>query len=148
MIKAKRHLQCRFLYFGNLQLLLFSKTKEIVKRSRITYSKTAVLNPIGNMPGWLYTFVYYDDKGRVIQTVGGNQINTFDRISYKYDFTGNVLATIHLLYLSTNIVIGERYTYDHRGRVTRHYYQIAYEPEVLMAHYTYNELEQLTEKRL
>jgi RHS repeat-associated protein len=64
--------------------------------SKITGTKIKVLD--GNISGtisggftWLKSVNYYDDKYRVIQVIGDNYINGYDRLTNVYDFVGKVL---------------------------------------------------------
>ena len=67
-------------------------------KGRITAKSTAILPSLPPTPsrggGELTTVFYYDDYGRVIQTVATNHIGGIDRISTEYDFRGNVLQTL------------------------------------------------------
>jgi len=69
-------------------------------RGRITATTTAILppdltpNPSPNGEGSLTTVFYYDNYSRVIQTVSTNHVGGIDRVSTKYDFQSNVLATL------------------------------------------------------
>lgn len=58
-----------------------------------THEKVAVLEG-GEFTGeFVERAFYYDDRGRVIQTVEKNHLGGISRYSVKYDFAGNVLAT-------------------------------------------------------
>jgi RHS repeat-associated protein len=89
-----------------------------------------------------FTTTYYDDKARVIQTYSENQfIGGTDRRSFVYNFVGEVLKVVHEHYNGINtILMGERFVYDHTGRVLEHYNQLAGASEILLAANTYNEL--------
>jgi RHS repeat-associated protein len=63
---------------------------------QITGTKTKVLD--GNISGtisggytWLKSVSYYDDNYRVIQVIGDNYVNGYDRATNVYDFVGKAL---------------------------------------------------------
>ena len=55
----------------------------------VTGTKVKVLEA----PYYLVTANYYDDKGRVVQTVSENYNAGIDRVSNNYDFTGKVTSS-------------------------------------------------------
>ncbi|NVJ46694.1 MAG: RHS repeat-associated core domain-containing protein [Cytophagia bacterium] len=55
-----------------------------------TGSKVKVL---GSSDDWLTTVMFYDDRGRVIQTVADNHLGGKDISTTQYDFSGKVLNT-------------------------------------------------------
>jgi RHS repeat-associated protein len=64
-------------------------------KGKPTGTKVKVLD--GGVTGgvtWLRTANYYDDKYRVIQTVGDNYKGGLDRVSTLYDFVGKVIKTL------------------------------------------------------
>jgi RHS repeat-associated protein len=108
----------------------------------LTGSKVKVLDDTGT---WLTSVTYYDDKGRALQVSNKNILNTWDRITSLYDFTGKVLKgeRIH-----DGLTITNRYVYDHAGRKKGVYQQLGSDAEVELAEYNYNELGQLVKKYL
>jgi RHS repeat-associated protein len=69
---------------------------------------------------YLYSAIFYDAKGRVIQTQEQNISNGGDVTTYQYDFVGRVVRALHKQTKggSNSKMIREltRYTYDHAGR--------------------------------
>ena len=71
---------------------------------------------------WLTTTMYYDDKGRVIQTYSDNHLGGTDVASTQYDFSGKVLNTytVHsnpkASGADAQTTIAKRFIYDHAGR--------------------------------
>ena len=63
-----------------------NKTKGLV-----TGTKVRVLN--SSPEKWLTTTIFYDDKGRRLQTLTGNITGGTDVATYQYDFSGKVLST-------------------------------------------------------
>lgn len=70
---------------------------------------------------YLYTVSYFDDKGRVIQTRGGNISGSYDINTMQYDFSGKLLRSVHRHDKASPVARFARdwtkYTYDHAGRV-------------------------------
>ncbi len=87
-------------------------------RGMATGSKVRVLGD----DTWLTTVMFYDDRGRVVQTQGENYLGGTDISTTQYDFAGRVLHTytVHnnpdaLVRTTTRIL--KRFTYDHAGRL-------------------------------
>ena len=72
------------------------------------------------------TAIYYDDRGRTIQTKATNHLEGYDSHYYAYDFVGNETGHkhVHAFRLGYSVDLEEVYntTYDHAGRplVTTH----------------------------
>lgn len=104
---------------------------------------------------WLTTTMYYDHKGRVIQTITDNTGGGKDVVSTLYDFNGKVLSTYHLHTnpRSTTIPHTKVLTmnlYDAAGRlrsVTKRLNDST-SLERIVAVMEYDELGQLKEKKL
>ena len=81
----------------------------------ITSMKTRVLET-GN---YLTTTTYYDDRGRVIQTVSDNLQGWKSRVDIKYDFVGNILQQreSHQVSSTRTDVYEVTNTYDDWGRL-------------------------------
>ena len=84
-----------------------------------TGSKVLVLNSDNQ---WLTTIMFYDDRGRVVQTQADNHLGGEDITTSQYDFSGKVLKT-HTKHTNplastngttTNL---KQYAYDHAGRL-------------------------------
>ena len=124
--------------FDNFLVSETSKT-----RGFVTLTKTKVL---GTTNTFLTTVYYYDKYGREIQTVSDNTLGTKERISTLYNFVGEPIAVV-TDHDERSVAIGERFIYDHSGRLMEHYHQIGDEPEILLAANSYNELGELIEKK-
>lgn len=70
--------------------------------------------PVGRVSGmkvkyldsglWYYAVVYYDNKGREIQTFSENHLSGIDRVSVSYnDHTGEVLSTLKWFLLNERV---------------------------------------------
>ncbi len=79
-----------------------------------TYEKVAVLSGTGVPSSYVERAFYYDQLGRLIQTVESNAMGTVSRYSSGYDFLGNVTASReqHGSDYKTST-----FTYDLRGRL-------------------------------
>lgn len=99
---------------------------------------------------WLTTVYYYDDRGRLIQTISDNQYGGWDRICQAFDFEGKMLVKKHIHSRDgrEQIILNEHYTYDHAGRLIDTWQKVNEEREVLVSRNRYNELGQLVEKKL
>ena len=88
-----------------------------VDQSRIkglkTWEKVAVLSGTGAPTSWIQRAYYYDQIGRLIQTVEANAMGTTSRYSSGYDFLGNVTAASEQ---HDNDNKTSTFTYDARGR--------------------------------
>ena len=97
--------------------------------------------------GEFYTTVmFYDDKGRVIQTVSDHQKGGELRMSTKYNFEDQ---PTHILTRSTQTGVEDilrRYTYNVIGQLDSLIHQVGSETARKMVKNTYNDLGQLTTK--
>lgn len=92
---------------------------------------------------------YYDLRARLIQTVERNHLGYTSRYSYEYDFIGNMLTAHegHQINSSTTHTLLKRNTYDHRNRLLTTTITLNGGTPATVT-YTYNELGQLTTKKL
>ena len=92
--------------------------------------------------GYLYNAMYYDDRGRVIQTRGKNAAGGIDNTFTRYDFTGHVLCQCHQLTVYGPSVQTELYThtYDHAGRLLTVKHRLNGGSEVTLRSNTYDGL--------
>jgi hypothetical protein len=100
---------------------------------------------------WLKSYVFYDDRQRVIQTRSNNHLrpNDVDNIStVVYDFEGKVLNSKNEHNAGTALSIYNSYTYDTKGRLLKIYQGNNTTTEQLVAQYEYNELGQMVDKKL
>ncbi|XLS28537.1 DUF6443 domain-containing protein [Flavobacteriaceae bacterium M23B6Z8] len=100
---------------------------------------------------WVVTITGYDQKGRAIYTATkNNYLNTTDTAEMQLDFAGKTLETktSHTKSGNTPIVVTERFTYDHAGRLTKQTHQIGSGSEELLARNGYDKTGQLTIKNV
>lgn len=109
----------------------------------VCYQKTAVLSPEQtDTLTYIEKAFYYDDKGRMIQTVIRNHLEGITRITTKYDKVGNILATHESKQTSATATADVkivRNTYDKFGRLLCQRTTINDSPEAIVR-YDYDEL--------
>jgi len=84
---------------------------------------------------YLTTAIYYDDRGRVVQTRATNQLGGYEKTYNHYDFTGRVLKLRKehsTAYQPVAIPELYRNDYDQAGRLKTTYYQLNSNPEILL----------------
>ena len=93
---------------------------------------------------------FYDAKGRPIQSLEENALGGTDRSDYLYNFTGQLLHSrlLHEVPGQAPLTLQQRFSYDHSGRLLRSYSQVNKEPEIIRSERQYNELGQLSGKKL
>ena len=98
----------------------------------------------------LYTALYYDDKGRIVQKRANNHLNGYDNEYYIYNFSGQPLKNLHEHVGVTSTVFTEEYTYayDQAGRPTTTLYAFNGGTPVTLSSLEYNEPGQLKTKKL
>jgi len=115
---------------------------------------------LGTVNTYLYTVTFYDDRNRPIQTRNTNYAGGIDTLTSQYDYSGKVLRTLinhgkPLLYPerpeeipAQNASILTKFQYDHANRLLGIAKKINNSPETIIASYSYDELGQLSTKRL
>jgi len=101
--------------------------------------------------GWTKNYTWYDDKIRVIGTESTNFLGGATTTQRNLDFAGTVLNlnTYHRrLSSSVQKVIRETFTYDHQNRLLQHKHKVDSNVEELLSNNQYNELGQLTTKKV
>ncbi|MCL1943918.1 MAG: DUF6443 domain-containing protein [Candidatus Azobacteroides sp.] len=95
----------------------------------------------------IVTAMYYDGKGRPVQTKSVNHLGGVDKEYVSYDFVGNPTERL-LVHGRGNITEQYRYEYDHAGRLTKTWHKIDNQNEVLMSEQAYDDLGRLSSKKL
>lgn len=91
-------------------------------KDMVTWTQTKILG--SNPAKYIYSAVYYDDKGRVIQTQTKNDLTSgLNVVTTQYTWAGQPLITVQRQQTTTpntieNIVVSKR-TYDDLGRVIK-----------------------------
>jgi len=100
---------------------------------------------------WAKNYTWYDTKGRSIGSRSENHLGGYTVVNNKLDFAGAVLQTntYHKrLANDPETGIAEVFEYDHQNRVKKHWHYVGNNPGELLAENTYNELSQLTNKKV
>jgi len=100
---------------------------------------------------WTKTYTWYDTKGRSIGSRSDNHLGGYTVVNNKLDFAGVVFQTntYHKrLANDPETGIAEVFEYDHQNRVKKHWHYVGNNPGELLAENTYNELSQLTNKKV
>ena len=97
------------------------------------------------------TAMYYDDRGRVVQSRTNNRLNGYDYDWYHYSFTGQVLNHRHIHKIptvSTELIENYRFTYDHADRLISTFHKLNTRAEVKLSELVYDELGRVSQKIL
>ncbi|WP_346985806.1 DUF6443 domain-containing protein [Chryseobacterium sp. POE27] len=100
---------------------------------------------------WTKNYTYYDKKGRVIGSYSINHLGGRTKVESKLDFAGVVQQSItrHKRFdTDTDRVITENFTYDPQNRLLTHTHQVDSNPVEYLAQNSYNELSQLSGKKV
>jgi RHS repeat-associated protein len=109
----------------------------------LTGTRTYILDK--TISSYITSAMYYDDRGRVVQTRATNYLNGNDTIYNRYDFTGKLLNVTKGHSIAGNGAVHEvyRYEYDKAGRLTKTMYKLNTKDSVLLSRQTYDELGRL-----
>ncbi|MEI3790175.1 MULTISPECIES: DUF6443 domain-containing protein [unclassified Chryseobacterium] len=100
---------------------------------------------------WTKNYNWYDTKGRLVGTYTINHLGGYTKTESEFDFTGLAKQTkVYHKRLSTDTerVISQSFEYDSQGRLKKHYHQVDSQPQEVLAENTYNELSQLSNKKV
>ncbi|WEK70983.1 MAG: DUF6443 domain-containing protein [Candidatus Chryseobacterium colombiense] len=100
---------------------------------------------------WTKNYSYYDTRGRIIATHSINHLGGYTQTESKLDFAGLAQQTItrhKRLSTDTERVITETFEYDAQNRLKVHKHKVDSNPEEILAQNEYNELSQLTTKKV
>ncbi|MBL1220590.1 RHS repeat-associated core domain-containing protein [Chryseobacterium sp. L7] len=100
---------------------------------------------------WTKNYVYYDKKGRALGTYSINHLGGITRTESELDFVGMAKQTkVYHKRLSTDTekVITQSFDFDNQNRVLKHRHQVDSNPVELLTENTYNELSQLSNKKV
>ncbi len=115
-----------------------------------TGTLTARLSKTGLVTGYLYSVMYYDERYRLIQQKGNNELNGSDQMYTAYSFTGQPTQVkhVHTVPGKDTIIEIHKHTYDHADRLLRTVYQLNNDVPVTLADNVYDEVGRLkTEHR-
>ncbi|WP_462249329.1 RHS repeat protein [Ekhidna sp.] len=99
--------------------------------------------------------MYYDERGRVVQTITENHKGGTDRLSNEQDWKGELQQMVlehhskdDLGVINEEVTILSEYVYAHNGELLETYQTIDDDPRILVASYNYNILGELVEKNV
>ncbi|MEE1944593.1 DUF6443 domain-containing protein [Pedobacter sp. KR3-3] len=99
--------------------------------------------------GSAFDLTYYDEEGRVQETVSTNHMGGTDRVANTWNFAGELTGSVRAhAKPGTSVSIANAYTYDHMGRRVLAKENINSQGEVTLSEMLYNEIGQLREKKL
>ncbi|WP_426477313.1 DUF6443 domain-containing protein [Chryseobacterium sp. CBSDS_008] len=100
---------------------------------------------------WTKNYTYYDNKGRIIGSHSINHLGGYTHTESKLDFAGvtKQAVTRHKrLDTDTERVITETFDYDNQNRLLVHKHQVDSNPVEILTQNTYNEISQVTNKKV
>jgi len=100
---------------------------------------------------WTRNYTYYDKKGRVIGIHSINHLGGYTRSETQLDFAGVPQKTLTFQVRKggeAGVTVNERFVYDNQNRLLKHYHQVDNWTEQLLADNSYNELSQLSNKKV
>lgn len=113
----------------------------------LTGTVTTQMNSTGGIEStYLYSVMYYDNRGRPIQVKGNNHLpGGIEKEYIAYNFTGQPTQKKHVHQATGKTTQTEvyAYTYDHAGRLTKETYQLNGATAITLAENMYDELGRL-----
>lgn len=100
---------------------------------------------------FVLTALYYDERGRVVQSRGNNRMGGYDYDFFQYSFTGNVLRHRHVhksSYIASALTEDYGFTYDAAQRLITTTHKINTQREIVLSVNSYDELGRLKTKTL
>ncbi|OCA73709.1 hypothetical protein BBI00_04835 [Chryseobacterium arthrosphaerae] len=100
---------------------------------------------------WTKSYVYYDVKGRSVGSHSINHLGGYTRTESELDFAGVVKQTkVYHKRLSTDTekVLTQNFEYDSQNRLKKQTHQVDSGATEILAENTYNELSQLSQKKV
>ena len=101
---------------------------------------------------WTKNYTFYDKRGRTIGNHSTNHLGGSTVVHSRLDFAGAVYKSKTYnkrINAELPVVVEEKFEYDDQKKLVKHYHQVLGKtPEELLAENTYNELGQLTQKKV
>ena len=117
-----------------------SRTQGLATGSKVNILGTATM---------LLTINYYDEPGRLLESISDNHLGGTDRVVNTWNFNDEITASTRThTTTGASATIATRYEYDHMGRKTKTFEKIDGAAEVLLSELAYNELGQVYTKKL
>lgn len=126
--------------------IAYGDHKDLVKSKGLLTGSLVAQFPSGSM---LYSIMYYDDRGQIIQTLSNNHVGGTEKEYIAYNYVGQPTKKMHIHYGKDNIERKEIYIneYDHAGRlleVNHEYYEKGVKKSSnILAKNTYDDLGRL-----
>ena len=129
----------------------YTTSNKIRNKGLLTGTLTAQINSDGTLSStYLYSVMYYDYHGRVVQTKSNNHLaGGTEKEYFAYNFTGQATKRKHV-HAATNKTTQTEiytYTYDHAGRLLTTKYKLNTASEMALSANTYDELGRLKSNR-
>ncbi|WP_291530043.1 DUF6443 domain-containing protein, partial [Bacteroides sp. UBA939] len=122
-------------------------TNKAKNKGLLTGTLTAQMNADGTLSStYLYSVMYYDNKGQLIQVKSSNHLaGGVEKEYFAYNFTGQIIKRKHVHAATGQNTQTEVYTYgyDHAGRLLTTNYKLNTTAELTLASNTYDELGRL-----
>ncbi|WP_343661363.1 DUF6443 domain-containing protein [Chryseobacterium sp.] len=123
------------------------------QNTSINTKNLPVVSLVKNMEddNWTKNYVYYDDRGRTIGTYSVNHLGGYTKTETELDFAGvTKQSKVYHKRLSsdTEKVITQTFEYDAQNRLKKHWHQVNSQPQELLSENSYNELSQLSNKKV
>ncbi|MGE0021883.1 MAG: DUF6443 domain-containing protein [Draconibacterium sp.] len=107
---------------------------------RQTGEKTKLPDSETGMTTWLFTAIYYDKFGRVIQTVSDNHLGGLNVVTNTYNFAGEITQTRNRHTADAVTTYTDTYfDLNHRGKLMKTRFKVNGAGEVLLSGNSYNE---------
>lgn len=128
----------------------YTHANKYKNKGMLTGNLTAQMNTDGTVSSaYLYSVIYYDDRGRLIQSKSNNHLKGLEKEYFEYNYTGQPVKRKHVHQVTGKNTQTEvyAYTYDHAGRLLKTTHQLTdgttVKPQVTLAENTYDELGRL-----
>jgi RHS repeat-associated protein len=94
---------------------------------------------------YIYSVMYYDYKGQMIQSISSNYVDGYDKEFLAYNFTGQIMArkTIHSSTGLADQIELYQNQYDHAGRLTKTTHKLNNGVEVILSDNEYDDIGRL-----
>lgn len=120
--------------------------------SNLKTFSTATLVRVLNTNDWIFNLLAYDNKGRLIWSKSTNSYLQSSAINeIQLDFLSKPIETKKTITKSgsvSDLIITDKYTYDHAGRLLVHTQKINNQSEQLIKYNNYDELGKLIQKKV
>uniref|UniRef100_UPI00291C5567 RHS repeat domain-containing protein n=1 Tax=Bacteroides bouchesdurhonensis TaxID=1841855 RepID=UPI00291C5567 len=122
----------------------YDELRTVGVKGLLTGTLTAKISRNGTVSGYLYSVLYYDERGRLIQQRGNNSLGGEEKVFTAYDFPGNPtqVRKVHTVGSDTKTEVFS-HTYDQGERLLKTTYQLDNAAAVTLVDNTYDEVGRL-----